>query len=87
MNIFYLTHSPISLNNKENNGRQRIIDIYDSEKRQSASESTGEERLLRKRVDELEQIIREYKKQLNETNELKMANNTSFQLGEEVYKK
>ncbi len=65
----------------ENNGFQRIISIYDSE-RNNEDNQDGDMSILYKRINELEQIIVETKKA--DGNDLKLINNQVFHLPEQV---
>jgi chromosome segregation ATPase len=67
----------------ENNGFQRIISIYDSERNNDENQD-GDMSILYKRINELEQIIVETKKTTNDSSDLKLINNQVFHLPEQV---
>ncbi len=58
------------------------MNIYDSER--NPDDKDSEIKILYNRVNELEQIINEYKKTINDSTELKLVNNQTFQLPAEV---
>ncbi len=66
----------VKYNYKERNGYKNIIDFYDAQK----SEPDGLAKSLYKRIDEMEIVLNEYKKAIHDSNELKLCNNSSFQL-------
>ncbi|CAF1089901.1 unnamed protein product, partial [Brachionus calyciflorus] len=67
--------------NTERNGYKNILELYESSDKKENSEID----LLKSKNAELERIIEEYKKDLNEKNELKLGNNTAFQLNKDRY--
>ena len=67
---------------KEKNGYKEIIAYYDLEK--NSNESDANAKLLQKRVDQLELILIEYQKQIGDSIELKLCNNTSYKLDDVI---
>jgi predicted RNase H-like nuclease (RuvC/YqgF family) len=63
----------------ENTGFQRIISMYDTRQDINVSDD-AETVILRKRINELEQIINEQKKAANDSGDLKLVNDQVFHL-------
>ena len=63
---------------QEKNGYKNLLEIYESSDKKD-NEEVG---ILKSRITELEKILEEYKKALNESDELQLGNKTTFNLNQ-----
>jgi hypothetical protein len=75
-NIFFLNIKTYL--SKEKNSFKEIINYYDLEK--NSTEPDANAKLLKKRIDQMELILIEYQKQIGDSFELRLCNNTSYKL-------